>query len=40
MSAVAIVLFTFGMVSFTLDTVFLQERLCVNVVYLGYGVPV
>ena len=33
MNAVAIVLFT-------LDTVFLQERLCVSDVYLGYGVPV
>ena len=39
MSAVAFVLFTLGMVSFTLDTVFLQKRLCVSVVYLGYGVP-
>ena len=37
MSAVATVLFTLGMVLFTLDTVFLQEHL--SVVYLGYGVP-
>ena len=40
MSPVAIALFTLGIVLFTLDTVFLQEGLCVSVVYLGYGVPV
>ena len=40
MSAVAIVLFTLGMVLFTLDTVFLQERLCVSAAYLEYGASV
>ena len=38
MSAVTFVLFTLGRVLFTLDTVFLQERLCVSVDF-GYGVP-
>ena len=40
MSAVDIVLFILGMVSFTLYTVFLQERLCVSAAYLEYGAPV
>ena len=38
MSAVTFVLFTLGRVLFTLDTVFLQERLCVSVDF-WYGVP-
>ena len=40
MSAVAIVLFTLGMVLIyhTLDTVFLYERRCYCVVDLGYGI--